>query len=58
MYIIAIIQAVTWSILGLVILITGGLFAKDFATGKITMKNIEIIKGATANAINKAAKKS
>jgi hypothetical protein len=58
MYIIAIIQAVTWSILGLVILITGGLFAKGFATGKITMKNIEMIKGLTANAINKAAKKS
>lgn len=58
MYVIAIIQAVTWSILGLVILITGGLFAKGFATGKITMKNIQMIRSATSNAINRAAKKS
>ena len=41
MYILSIIQAITWSILGLVILVMGGLVAKDFATGKITMKNIE-----------------
>jgi len=58
MYVIAIIQAVTWSILGLVILITGGLFAKGFATGKITMKNIQMFRAATAKAIHSAAKKS
>jgi hypothetical protein len=58
MYVVAIIQAVTWSILGLVILVTLGLFVHGSARGMITMKNIEIIKAATANAINKAAKKS
>jgi hypothetical protein len=41
MYILALIQAVTWSILGLVILVVGGLMAKDFATGRVTMKNIQ-----------------
>jgi hypothetical protein len=50
MYILAILNALTWSILGLVILVMGGLFAKDFATGRVTMKNIE--------RIAKAAKKS
>jgi hypothetical protein len=58
MYVIAIIQAVTWSILGVVILVMGGMVGKDFAAGKITIKNIQMIKSAAANAINKAAKKS
>ena len=41
MYILSIIQAVTWLILLLVSIVIGGLLAKDLATGKITMKNIE-----------------
>jgi hypothetical protein len=53
MYILAIFQAVTWSILGLVILVVGGLFAKDLATGRVTMKNIE----AAQKLYKKAAKK-
>ena len=53
MYILAIFQAVTWSILGLVIVVLGGLFAKDLATGRVTMKNIE----AAQKLYKKAAKK-
>lgn len=53
MYILAIFQAVTWSILGLVILVMTGLFAKDLATGRVTMKNIE----AAQKLYKKAAKK-
>lgn len=41
MYILSIIQAVTWSILGLIILVMGGLLTKDIATGKINIKNIQ-----------------
>ena len=41
MYILAILQALTWSILVLVMVVVGGLFAKDFATGRVTMKNIQ-----------------
>ena len=54
MYVVAIIQAVIWSILGVVILVGGGLLAKDFATGKITMKNIEIIQKAYKKGLKKA----
>jgi len=54
MYILSIIQAITWSILGVVILVGGGLLAKDFATGKITMKNIQMIQKAYKNGIKKA----
>jgi len=54
MYILSIIQAITWSILGVVILVGGGLLAKDFATGKITMKNIEIIQKAYKKGLKKA----
>ena len=43
MYILSIIQAISLSIFGLVIIITGVLVAKSFATGKITIKNIEQI---------------
>ena len=43
MYILSIIQAISLSIVGLVIIVTGGLVAKSFATGKITIKNIEQI---------------
>ena len=41
MYILSIIQAVTWSILGLIILVMGGLLTKDMITGKINIKNIQ-----------------
>jgi len=54
MYVLSIIQAVTWSILGLVIIIMGGFVAKDFATGKITMKNIEAVQKAYKKGVKKA----
>ena len=41
MYVLSIIQAIFWTILGLVIIITGGFVAKIFATGKVTMKNVQ-----------------
>ena len=54
MYIVSIIQAVTWSIFGVVILVGGGFIAKEFVTGKITMKNIERFQKVYKNGINKA----
>jgi len=54
MYILSILQAITWSIFGVLILVGGGLLAKDFATGKITMKNIQMIQKAYKNGIKKA----
>jgi hypothetical protein len=41
MYILSIIQAVTWSILFVVSVVIGALIGKDVATGKITLKNIQ-----------------
>jgi hypothetical protein len=57
MYILSIIQAVTWSILGLIILVMGGLLTKDIATGKITMKNVERFQKLYKNGFNNAFKK-
>jgi hypothetical protein len=53
MYVLSIIQAIIWTILGLVILVMGGFVAKNFATGKVTMKNVQQVMKAM-----KAAKKS
>jgi len=57
MYILSIIQAVTWSIFGVVILVGGGFIAKEFVTGKITMKNVEMFQKLYKNGINNALKK-
>jgi len=53
MYILALLQALSWFIMGLAFLVVGGLIAKDFATGRVTVKNIERVAKAM-----KAAKKS
>jgi hypothetical protein len=57
LYVLALMQAITWSILGLVVLVTAGLFTKEFATGRMTMKNIEVLKSIAGKAVKKAVKK-